>query len=141
VFDIDRLQFVEPEEFTRIETEHGESLPIYTDAGRMEAELLRRAPENAGEIRRFAAGSKVPQADPRCSRRPAAIGDLVIASRCGEVRIRRAELAEYDMRRSTIRRPRDDMPGSTIRRPSEPASDVAKIASSLRRLEPPARAT
>ena len=28
VFDIDRLQFVEPEEFTRIETEHGESLPI-----------------------------------------------------------------------------------------------------------------
>jgi phytoene dehydrogenase-like protein len=55
VFDIDRLQFVEPEEFTRIETEHGESLPIYTDAGRMEAELLRRAPEDAGEIRRFAA--------------------------------------------------------------------------------------
>jgi phytoene dehydrogenase-like protein len=43
MFDIDRLQFVEPEEFTRIETEHGESLPIYTDAGRMEAELLRRA--------------------------------------------------------------------------------------------------
>jgi hypothetical protein len=71
---------------------------------------------------------------------PAATGDLVIASRCGEVRIRRAELAEYDMRRSTIRRLRDDMRGSTIRGPRAPASDVAKIASSLRRLEPPARA-
>jgi hypothetical protein len=56
-------------------------------------------------------------------------GGLVIAARCGEVRRRRAELAKYDMRRSTIRRPR------------EPASDVAQIASSLRRLGPPARAT
>ena len=44
------------------------------------------------------------------------------------------------MRRSTIRRPRDDMRGSTIRRPREPAVDVAKIAFSQRRLEPPARA-
>src|SRR6516164_851257 len=44
------------------------------------------------------------------------------------------------MRRSTIRRPRDDMRGSTIRRPREPAVDVAKIASSQRRLALPARA-
>jgi len=44
------------------------------------------------------------------------------------------------MRRSTIRRWRDDMPRCTIRRPREPASEVAKIGSSLRRLEPPAPA-
>jgi len=66
---------------------------------------------------------------------------LVIASRCGEVRRRRAELAKYDTRRSTSRRLRDDMRRCTIRRPRELASEVAKIASWLRRLEPPARAT
>jgi hypothetical protein len=60
-------------------------------------------------------------------------GGLVIASR-------RAELAKHDIRRSTIRRSRDDMRRCTIRLPREPASEVAKLASPLRRLEPPARA-
>ena len=86
------------------------------------------------------------QPGPRYHSRPApqsascSYRGLVITSRCGEVRRRRAELAKYDMRRSTIRRWRDDMPRCTIRRPHEPASEVAKIGSSLRRLEPPAPA-
>jgi phytoene dehydrogenase-like protein len=54
VFNIDRLKFVELEEFTRIETEHGESLSVYADVDRMEAEFLRRAPEDAAEVRRLA---------------------------------------------------------------------------------------
>jgi len=61
---------------------------------------------------------------------------LVISSRYR----RRAELAMHDIRRSTIRRSRDDMRRCTIRLPREPASKVAKLASSLRRLELPARA-
>ena len=65
--------------------------------------------------------------------RPAGRG-LVIASR-------RAELAKHDIRRSTIRRLRDDMRRDTIRLPREPPSEVAEIVSSLRRLEPSARAT
>jgi phytoene dehydrogenase-like protein len=54
VFDIDRLKFVQLEEFTRIETEHGESLSVYADVDRMEAEFLRRAPEDTAEVRRLA---------------------------------------------------------------------------------------
>ena len=55
VFDIDRLTFVYPEEFARLETEAGETLSIYSNAERMEAELLSRAPQDAREIRRLAA--------------------------------------------------------------------------------------
>lgn len=55
VFDIDRLDFVYPEEFVRLETEHGEALRIYSDLNRLEAELLRQAPQDAAEIRRFVA--------------------------------------------------------------------------------------
>ncbi len=54
VFDIGRLTFVHPEEYGRLETEHGERLSIDTNADRMEAELLTRAPEDAAEIRHFA---------------------------------------------------------------------------------------
>jgi hypothetical protein len=61
-------------------------------------------------------------------------GGLVIASRYRG----RAELAKHDIRRSTIRRSRDDMRRCTIRLPRALASEVAKFASSLRRLEPPA---
>jgi hypothetical protein len=64
-------------------------------------------------------------------------GDLVIEPRYR----RRDELAKYDIRRSTIRRSRDDMRRYTIRLPPEPATEVAKLVSSLRRLELPARAT
>jgi phytoene dehydrogenase-like protein len=54
VFDIGRLAFVDPEEYVRLETEHGERLSIYTDVDRMEAELVKRAPQDASEIRRLA---------------------------------------------------------------------------------------
>lgn len=50
VFDIDRLTFVDPEEFVRIENEAGDSLAIYTDVDRLEAELMHRAPQDAGPI-------------------------------------------------------------------------------------------
>jgi phytoene dehydrogenase-like protein len=55
VFDIGRLTFVDTAEFQRIENERGDRLGILTDVDRMEAELLRHAPADAPEIRRFAA--------------------------------------------------------------------------------------
>lgn len=68
VFDIGRLAFVFPDEFIRLETEHGESLKIYSNVDRLEAELLNRAPEDAAEIRRFVAAirrfAKFPLPDP-----------------------------------------------------------------------------
>ncbi|MBX3501171.1 MAG: NAD(P)/FAD-dependent oxidoreductase [Alphaproteobacteria bacterium] len=53
VCDFERLRFVDHEEFVRLEDEHGASLRIYTDVDRLEAELLRVAPQDEGEIRRF----------------------------------------------------------------------------------------
>jgi phytoene dehydrogenase-like protein len=55
VFDIDRLRFVHPEVFARLETEDGEFLDVYANVERMEAEFLQRAPQDVTEIRRFAA--------------------------------------------------------------------------------------
>lgn len=54
VFDIGRLQFVDAAEYARLETEHGETLSIYTNVDRMETELLKQAPEDAVEIRHLA---------------------------------------------------------------------------------------
>lgn len=54
VFDIDRLRFVNPAEFVRLESEGGECLSIYTNVDCMEDELLKRAPEDAVEVRRLA---------------------------------------------------------------------------------------
>jgi phytoene dehydrogenase-like protein len=51
VFDIDKLKFIYPEEFVRLETEHGECLSIYRNVDRLEAEMLNRAPEDAEEVR------------------------------------------------------------------------------------------
>jgi phytoene dehydrogenase-like protein len=51
IFDIDRLTFVNSEEFARIEDENGESLGIYTNVDRLEAEVLKRAPQDATAIR------------------------------------------------------------------------------------------
>jgi len=51
LFDIEKLTFVDPEVFVRIETEAGDMLTMYTDAGRLEEELLRRAPHDATAIR------------------------------------------------------------------------------------------
>ena len=55
VFDIDKLNFIYPEEFVRFETEHGEWLSIYSDIDRLEAEFLKRAPQDEKQIRSFAA--------------------------------------------------------------------------------------
>lgn len=55
VLDIERLTFIDPPEYVRLEDERGEQLSIYTDADRMEAELLKAAPEDAVHIRAFAA--------------------------------------------------------------------------------------
>lgn len=54
VFDIGKLKFVDKEEYARIENAHGESLPVYANVDRMEAEFLKRAPRDAAEIRHFA---------------------------------------------------------------------------------------
>ena len=54
VFDIDKLTFLQAEEYMRLASEHGESLSIYSNVERMEAELLQQAPQDAAEIRRFA---------------------------------------------------------------------------------------
>lgn len=51
IFDIDRLTFINHEEFVRIETEAGDCLRVWTDADRLEEELLRRAPKDAKAIR------------------------------------------------------------------------------------------
>lgn len=51
ICDIERLTFVDPEEFVRIETESGDRLSIYTNVDRLEAELLRRAPQDGAAIR------------------------------------------------------------------------------------------
>jgi phytoene dehydrogenase-like protein len=53
VLDIDKLTFVNPEVFTRVETESGETLTIYTNVDRLEAEFLRRAPQDKKEILRL----------------------------------------------------------------------------------------
>lgn len=50
VFDIHKLTFIDPEEFVRIETEGGEQLSVYTNVDRLEAELVRRAPQDAAAI-------------------------------------------------------------------------------------------
>jgi phytoene dehydrogenase-like protein len=53
VFDIDRLTFINPAEFVRIESAGGDSLTIFTNVDRLEGELLRRAPRDAPAIRDF----------------------------------------------------------------------------------------
>jgi phytoene dehydrogenase-like protein len=53
VFDIGKLTFVNPEEYVRLETEHGERLRIYTNLDRLEHELLKQAPQDAEEIRQL----------------------------------------------------------------------------------------
>src|ERR1700744_426814 len=54
VFAIDRLQFIDPEEFWRVEDEHGRELRVYASIDRLEAEMLRLAPQDAAAIREFA---------------------------------------------------------------------------------------
>jgi phytoene dehydrogenase-like protein len=54
VFDIDQLQFIDPVEFVRIESEDGQSLRIPTKVNELEVELLKRAPQDEIEIKRLA---------------------------------------------------------------------------------------
>jgi phytoene dehydrogenase-like protein len=51
VCDLDRLKFIDPEIFVHMEDEAGGGLTIYTGVERLEAELLRRAPQDAAAIR------------------------------------------------------------------------------------------
>jgi phytoene dehydrogenase-like protein len=53
VFDIGKLTFIDPVEYARLETGHGEHLIIHTAPDRLELELLDKAPQDAAEIRRF----------------------------------------------------------------------------------------
>ena len=53
VCDIDKLTFVNHEEFARLETMDGKRLRIFTDIARLEAEMLSLAPQDSAEIRRF----------------------------------------------------------------------------------------
>ena len=53
LFDIDRLQFVYPEEFVRIEGSDGQTLSIFSNVERMRDALLRRSPQDADAIRDF----------------------------------------------------------------------------------------
>lgn len=53
VFDIDRLNFVYAEEYQRLESDGGQTLSVYANVDRMEAEFLRQSPEDADEIKAF----------------------------------------------------------------------------------------
>ena len=53
VCDIEKLTFIDPHEFVRIETEMGDSLRIYTNADMLQAELLRRTPQDEVAIHDF----------------------------------------------------------------------------------------
>ena len=55
VCDIERLKFIDADEFVRVESERGDCLHIYSDIDRLERELLDKAPQDAAEIRRLAA--------------------------------------------------------------------------------------
>ncbi len=54
VCDIDRLRFVNQEELGRVEREDGDGVSIPTNVDRLEAEWLRRAPQDEAAIRAFA---------------------------------------------------------------------------------------
>ncbi|MGA3135386.1 MAG: NAD(P)/FAD-dependent oxidoreductase [Terracidiphilus sp.] len=53
VFDVDKLRFIDSDEFVRIQSEIGDSLSIFTNVDCLEAELLRRSPQDAAAIRDF----------------------------------------------------------------------------------------
>jgi len=53
VFDIDKLIFVNPEEFVRFESEDGRCLRVYSNVDRLAAEMLRVARQDEAGIRHF----------------------------------------------------------------------------------------
>lgn len=58
VFDIEKLTFLDQEEFVRLETDHGERLSVYTNLDRLESELIRKSPQDQREIRRFISAAR-----------------------------------------------------------------------------------
>ena len=59
VFDIDRLNFFYAEEYQRVENDEGQSLCVYSNVDRMEAEFLRKATEDTEEVMAFTAAIRV----------------------------------------------------------------------------------
>lgn len=51
LLDLDRLSWINHDELVRIEAENGDTLHVWTNADRLEAELLRRAPHDEKAIR------------------------------------------------------------------------------------------
>jgi phytoene dehydrogenase-like protein len=58
VFDIGKLTFINPPEYVRLENDAGQTLTIYSEPGRLEAELLARAPEDAEQIHALASAAR-----------------------------------------------------------------------------------
>src|SRR5262245_55560248 len=46
VFDIDKLNFIHPDEYLRFEDEHGRSLSIYSNVDKLESEVARVSPDD-----------------------------------------------------------------------------------------------
>jgi phytoene dehydrogenase-like protein len=53
VLDIDKLTFVNPEEFVRLEARDGRRLHVYSNVDRLEAEMLNVAPQDEAAIHQF----------------------------------------------------------------------------------------
>lgn len=51
VCDVEKIKFIDPEEFVRLESPEGRVLKIYADTDRLEAELLIHAPQDEAAIR------------------------------------------------------------------------------------------
>lgn len=103
LFDIDRLRFIYPEEFVRIQAPDGRTLPIYTNIDRMQDSLLRHSPADAAAIRDFVdavrAFAHVPLPDPS-ERGPAAwLGYLRMLPKASLLRrFAKLTVAEYGAR-------------------------------------------
>lgn len=103
LFDIDRLRFIYPEEFVRIEAPGGQALSIYTNVERMEDTLLRRSPADAEAIRDFSRTvrefARLPVPDP-CAHGPTAwLGYLRLLPKAARLRrFAGMSVAEYGAR-------------------------------------------
>jgi phytoene dehydrogenase-like protein len=103
IFAIDRLRFVYPEEFVRIEAADGQALSIYTNFERMRDTLLRRSPQDAEAIRDFVAAVRefahLPVPDPSEHGLVTWIGYLRLLPEAARLRrFARMSIAEYGER-------------------------------------------
>ncbi|MCB0593453.1 MAG: NAD(P)/FAD-dependent oxidoreductase [Lewinellaceae bacterium] len=53
LIDMGQIRFVDHEEYARVEDEEGHCIRLFTNADKLETELLAKAPEDEPEIRRF----------------------------------------------------------------------------------------